>query len=309
MDRVGQRVTCLRGNVGRNVRCEADAAINRGHDRPERSDPQRHAQFVGRLGHCSRRACPFLRHARQDHVTGHRERQPQSHTDDEQRNAQRQIRSHRGEDDQRCHERRHGNADHGQPCGEHRPVREVPHRHTGEHAEHRRGHRGGQLSQACLERTVTVDELEVLGQEEHQPGETQHREQVGRHHTGEPGIREESHVDQRRRKAQLTADEQGERHRPDDAGHHDVGADTVGQSGEALLDRIDQAQHAHHGQTDAGQIPRTRVRVAVLGQQHKAADKQHHHHGDVDQEHRTPPEVFQQNASHHGAQCCACREG
>jgi hypothetical protein len=46
----------------------------------------------------------------------------------------------------------------------------------------------------------------------------------------------------------------------------------------------------------------------VFGQQEQPADQQHRHHRHVDQEHRTPPEVFEQNATHEGSQCRASRK-
>ena len=187
-------------------------------------------------------------------------------------------------------------------------MRHVAHSDSGQHTEHRGGHRRGQFGQACLERTVAADQLEVLRQEEHQTRKPQHREEIGHHDAGEHGAAEQPDVDQRDGQAQLAAHEQRQRGGAEQCGQHRIDPDAMCGGRDALLDRVDDAQHADHGQADARQIPRPRFGVAVFGQQHQPADDQDDHRRDVDQEHRAPPEVFQQNTSDHRSECRAGRE-
>jgi hypothetical protein len=125
------------------------------------------------------------------------------------------------------------------------------------------------------------------------------------HHTGEPAISEQPNIDQRDRQPQLPPHEQHQRGRSDNARRDDVDTQAVGRP---FLDGVDDTEHAQHRQPDTRQIPRSRLRISMLGQQHDAADEQDNHDGHVDQEHRAPPEVLEEEATEHGTERGARRE-
>ena len=83
-----------------------------------------------------------------------------------------------------------------------------------------------------------------------------------------------------------------------------------------LDDGEDQRAHRQHGQGGTGQVERVPGRVARLGHQATAQHQGEHDHGDVDEEHRAPPEVLEQQARRNradrrpgGAHPGPCRDG
>ena len=71
--------------------------------------------------------------------------------------------------------------------------------------------------------------------------------------------------------------------------------------GRALDDAVEQAAEAGHRQPGPDRVERLGVGVLGVRHQHPAADQRRQHEGHVDQEHRPPPEVLQQEAAGHRA--------
>ncbi len=133
--------------------------------------------------------------------------------------------------------------------------------------------------------------MQVLGEEEHQPGQAQNSQQVRQHGPAEAAVAEQPHVQQRGGERELTAYEPVQGGRAQQTG-------TQGGPREAvcggLLDRVHDTDHADQRQHDADQVPGSGMRGPRLGQQLDPHKDQDRHHGQVDQEDRAPPEVLQQ---------------
>jgi hypothetical protein len=143
---------------------------NGGDDRAECRDAKSRAEFVGSLRDCCRRTCSLRHDAGDDEVAGRGEGQAEAHADDEQGDAE--LRVAGGWADQ-CH-RRHRDTDKYQPGRKDCALRPVADGDTGQHAEHGRGDPGRQFGQPGPQRVESLNQLEELGQEEHQARKAKH---------------------------------------------------------------------------------------------------------------------------------------
>ncbi len=271
----------------RSARRTGEVAVDAGHDGAEHRDAERGAEFVRRLGDRGGGARLFLGHAGEDHVGGHGEGEPGADADDQQGRAEQRVAGVLPDDGQRGERETDG----AETARDHGTDREAPGRAARDQTRHHRADGGRQLGQSRLEGPPALDELQVLGEEEHQPRQAQDGQQVGQDRPAEAPAAEQPHVEQRPRHRQLAAHEPVERGGAQQA-RGERGPHEPVRGG--LLDGVHDTDHADQGEGDAQQVPRAGVGVAGLGQQLRADDDQDGHHGQVDQEDRAPPEVLQQ---------------
>ena len=158
----------------------------------------------------------------------------------------------------------------------------------------------GSRTSAGLDRGVPKDDLEVLGQQEQHAEEGQ--EGQGDRPAGrrESGVLEEPHVEHRVGVGQL----------PGQEGDEQDGADAEGQQnrrrlppvGRALDDRPEQGPEGGDGEQGAARIELGPGRIPGIGDEEVAADETEDDDGNVDKEHRSPPEMGEQHAPDDGAQ-------
>jgi hypothetical protein len=132
----------------------------------------------------------------------------------------------------------------------------------------------------------------VLGDEQEDPGHRDADQDVHRHRGAERRGAEQPQVDQGVGDPQLPPGEHHSGGTPCDEREQGGGVDA------ALggpLHAVDQGEHRDDRQRRARDVEPARRRVADLGQQPRAHQQQQRHDGQVDQEHRAPPEVLQQH--------------
>ena len=162
-----------------------------------------------------------------------------------------------------------------------------------EHGDDRRAH-GRQHPQAGPQRRQSLDQLEVLGQEQHQRA-GQHRadeHRAERHR--EVAVGEQPHVEQRVLEAALAADEvrTGEGADHDGRDRHRLPAG-AGQLFQAVHDGQDRGERAEH----ADRVETARGWRFVFGQERTAEGQEEHHRRHAEQQDRAPPEVREQHSA------------
>ncbi|RAO59922.1 hypothetical protein PSN01_02546 [Micromonospora saelicesensis] len=146
----------------------------------------------------------------------------------------------------------------------------------------------------------------MLGGEDGEADDGEHRQQVDSERPGEAATAEQREVDHRVRPGPLPVQEERPHQQTADDGEDPHRAEAVAGH---LLDAVDHRQQRAERQCRADQVEPPGRRVAELGHQERHEQEQHQHRRDVDQEDRAPPEVLQQDATEHRADRDATGEG
>ncbi len=261
------------------------------HDAAEQRDAEPGPELVGRLPDgCRSPGLPG------GNVAEHRLVRP------EQRGLQAETEQHEAErHDQRAvvvvqaGERQHGHRREGEAHRDHAARAETL-KHPG--AGQPRGDRGQaqrEQPQPGLQRREPQDELQVLGGDERQADQGQHRQHDAAHRGTEGGPGERREVDQRHLAPPLPAHERGQQPAAESRRRRGARGEQI--TAARPFDRQDHGEETGRGQQRAAHVPRPPPVARGLGEQQQAHRQAHGHQRDVDQEDRAPPEVLQQHAS------------
>jgi hypothetical protein len=145
-----------------------------------------------------------------------------------------------------------------------------------------------------LHRGVPEQELQVLGEREHEAARGEGQQDDRQAGTAEVTVAEQRQRQHRRRTPSFPAGEGGQRH------HRHGERPCRLRRGPAVLrggdDPPDERRHPGRGQERAADV-RPAGRAARLGDDQQCGDHPEHGDRDVEQEHRPPPEVLQQQAT------------
>ena len=178
------------------------------------------------------------------------------------------------------------------------------HRHARNHQTGDNGRQGtGNQQHTGVHGRQTGDQLQVLGGEVDKANVHRHGDEVRGNRTGEHGVAEEAHI-QHGLNVVLLAVELTQHKQNDETQTGKDGANS--HRIETGFGGVSQTEgntgHAGHNQQDAQRIHRAGIRVLRLGHHNRGKNQQRNQNRHSEQEHRTPVEVLQQEATHNRAQ-------
>ena len=199
----------------------------------------------------------------------------------------------------------HAQAGHQQRTRQQQRAAPAVQQPPGNGAGHKRRHWQGQRGPAGFQGGIARHQLQPLAEHQLHAQQRSRRGQCSHHRHAERGVAEQFQVQQRVGAAALAAHKDGQKRRAQHQGQQRHGPVRRGLA--RFLDGVGAGHQTHH-HLQAGDAVPGALAVAARGGDIAPGQRQRdQHNGHVDQEHRTPPEMFQQCAAHHRTEGRAAR--